>query len=81
MSGAFAGHSGKPICLIAPLILNDVTRQMVDRFGAEYLEYQERVPMFFPHWEQWAGCFNFAQVREGRPSRNGFRSEPIQGTV
>lgn len=28
-------------------------RQMLDRFGDEYREYQQRVPMFVPHFDSW----------------------------
>ena len=28
-------------------------KQMTERFGERYLEYQRRVPMFFPRWGEW----------------------------
>ena len=35
-------------------------RQMVDRFGDQYKEYRNRVPMFFPRKGQWRRLFEFS---------------------
>ena len=46
-----------PTLLLAPLIVWIYVRlarreeaRMIKKFGARYLEYQRRVPMFIPHW-------------------------------
>lgn len=47
-----------PIVVIAYVLLaRKEERQMLDRFGDEYREYQERVPMFLPHRAQWYELF------------------------
>lgn len=44
-----------PIIVIAYVFLSrKEERQMIVEFGDEYLEYQRRVPMFFPHWDSQA---------------------------
>jgi protein-S-isoprenylcysteine O-methyltransferase Ste14 len=35
-------------------------RQMVDKYGDKYLEYQRSVPMFFPHQGQWRRLFQLS---------------------
>lgn len=43
-----------PIVVVAYLLLGrKEERQMVETFGSQYLEYQKRVPMFFPQRRQW----------------------------
>lgn len=43
-----------PIIVMAYVLLaRREERQMVDTFGAEYIEYRRRVPMFLPHREEW----------------------------
>jgi len=43
-----------PIIVAAYVLLaRREERQMLEKFGDEYRKYQERVPMFFPHWHDW----------------------------
>lgn len=50
-----------PIIVVAYLLLaRKEEQQMVDRFGDEYLSYQERVPMFFPRRGQWHRLFQLS---------------------
>lgn len=43
-----------PVIVIAYVMLaRKEERQMVDRFGDEYLDYRKRVPMFVPHRGEW----------------------------
>ena len=43
-----------PIIIVAYVLLaRREERQMLEKFGAEYREYREHVPMFFPHWHDW----------------------------
>lgn len=35
-------------------------RQMAQRFGDEYLQYRKRVPMFFPHRDEWQRLIQLA---------------------
>lgn len=46
--------SAFPIIVIAYVLLaRKEERQMLEKFGERYREYQERVPMFFPRWHDW----------------------------
>lgn len=50
-----------PIIVLAYVLLaRKEERQMLERFGDEYRDYQNRVPMFFPHWGQWGGLLRRA---------------------
>lgn len=41
-----------PVIVVAyTLLARKEERQMLDKFGDEYLEYQRRVPMFIPRFE------------------------------
>ena len=52
-----------PIIVVAYVLLaRKEERQMVDRFGAEYLEYQQRVPMFLPRRREWRRLFQLSYV-------------------
>ncbi len=43
-----------PIIVVAYVLLaRREERQMLEQFGEEYHRYQERVPMFLPHWHDW----------------------------
>lgn len=47
-----------PIIVLAYVLLaRKEERQMVDKFGDQYRDYQKRVPMFFPHWGDWRRLF------------------------
>ncbi len=47
--------SAIPIVIIVYVFLaRKEERQMVKKFGNEYREYQDRVPMFFPRWDNQA---------------------------
>ena len=60
-----------PIIVVAYLLLaRKEERQMVDRFGNEYLEYQERVPMFLPRWGQWDRLFQVTAFFRKRPGHS-----------
>ncbi|MBY0497422.1 MAG: isoprenylcysteine carboxylmethyltransferase family protein [Cyanobacteria bacterium] len=32
-------------------------RHMIERFGEEYIDYRQRIPMFFPRWDKWRDLF------------------------
>ena len=50
-----------PIVVIAYLLLaRREEREMGRRFGDEYVEYQKRVPMFFPHRGKWRLLFQLS---------------------
>jgi len=50
-----------PIVVIAYLLLaRKEEREMVQRFGNEYVEYQRRVPMFLPHRGEWQRMFQLS---------------------
>ena len=43
-----------PIIVVAYVLLaRKEERQMLEKFGNRYRDYQEHVPMFFPHWHEW----------------------------
>ncbi|MGE3841063.1 MAG: isoprenylcysteine carboxylmethyltransferase family protein [Vicinamibacterales bacterium] len=44
------------------LLARKEERQMVDRFGDDYVEYRKRLPMFFPRWGQWHRLLEFART-------------------
>ena len=55
-----------PIIVIAYVLLaRKEERQMVDRFGPEYVEYQRRVPMFVPRRGEWRRLFQPAPLAVG----------------
>lgn len=43
------------------LLARKEERQMARTYGDEYLEYQKRVPMFFPHQGQWPRLFQLSR--------------------
>lgn len=50
-----------PIVVVAYVLLaRKEERQMLDRFGAEYREYQRRVPMFVPRRQEWHRLFQLS---------------------
>ena len=50
-----------PIVVIAYVLLaRKEERQMVERFGNEYIDYRERVPMFLPHRGDWQRLFKLS---------------------
>lgn len=50
-----------PIVVIAYVLLaRKEERQMVERFGSQYIEYRERVPMFLPHRDHWQRLFQLS---------------------
>lgn len=50
-----------PIVVIAYVLLaRKEERQMVERFGNEYIEYRERVPMFLPRRGHWQRLFQLS---------------------
>ena len=56
-----------PLIVLAYVMLaRKEERQMLAQFGAEYREYQQRVPMFLPRWGQWRRL-----VAEARPHSHG----------
>lgn len=47
-----------PIIVIAyALLAQKEERQMIEKFGDDYREYQWRVPMFLPRWGDWRKLF------------------------
>ncbi len=47
-----------PIVVIAyTLLARKEERQMMEKFGDQYREYQRRTPMFLPHWGDWRKLF------------------------
>lgn len=50
-----------PIVVVAYVLLaRKEERQMVERFGNEYIEYRERVPMFLPDRAHWQRLFQLS---------------------
>jgi protein-S-isoprenylcysteine O-methyltransferase Ste14 len=48
-----------PIVVIAYVLLaRKEERQMIEKFGDDYREYQRRLPMFLPHWGDWRKLFS-----------------------
>jgi protein-S-isoprenylcysteine O-methyltransferase Ste14 len=55
-----------PIIVIAYVLLaRKEERQMVEKFGDQYREYQSQVPMFLPHWRDWRVFIGLGQ--HGQP--------------
>ena len=51
-----------PIVVIAyTLLARREERQMTEKFGDEYRQYQSRVPMFVPRWNDWRKLFRNRQ--------------------
>ena len=51
-----------PIVVIAyTLLARREERQMTEKFGDEYRQYQSRVPMFVPRWSDWRKLFGNRQ--------------------
>lgn len=47
-----------PIVVIAYVLLARKEEwQMIEKFGDDYREYQQRIPMFLPHWGDWRKLF------------------------
>ena len=52
-----------PIVVIAyALLARKEERQMIETFGDEYREYQQRTPMFLPRWGDWRKLFGSNRV-------------------
>ncbi|MBW3635005.1 MAG: isoprenylcysteine carboxylmethyltransferase family protein [Armatimonadetes bacterium] len=47
------------------LLARKEEQQAIEQFGEEYLEYQRRVPMFFPRLGNWKRLFQAANGRHG----------------
>jgi protein-S-isoprenylcysteine O-methyltransferase Ste14 len=43
-------------------------KQMIERHGEEYLEYQRRVPMFWPRWGRWRSLLEASRPSAGKQS-------------
>lgn len=37
-------------------------RQMIERFGEEYIDYRQRIPMFFPRRDKWRDLFQLSET-------------------
>lgn len=52
-----------PVIVIAyALLAQKEERQMIEKFGDDYREYQQRIPMFLPHWGDWRKLFGSNRV-------------------
>lgn len=54
-----------PVIVVAYVLLARREEQKaIEEFGADYLEYQRRVPMFFPRWGNWRRLYQVSAPRE-----------------
>lgn len=52
-----------PIIVVAYVLLaRKEERQMIEKFGGRYREYQRRLPMFFPYWHDWRKIISTHEV-------------------
>ncbi len=58
------------IVLVYSLLARSEEKRVVEQFGEEYLAYQRRVPMFFPHpgqWRQFVKRSSAEDVKDDQP--------------
>lgn len=53
------------IVLMYTLLARREEHKVIAEFGESYVEYQQRVPMFFPHWGEWKSL-----IQRSRPADN-----------
>ncbi|GMQ81128.1 MAG: isoprenylcysteine carboxylmethyltransferase family protein [Rhodothermia bacterium] len=54
------------IVLAYVLLARREEKRMVEEFGEEYCDYQQRVPFFIPRWGQWRQLVNRANLADDR---------------
>ena len=59
------------------LLARKEERQMVERFGDEYVAYRRRVPMFFPRGGEWRQLFQFSTTPPEGPIPSGPVQRPL----
>lgn len=52
------------IVLMYTLLARREEKRVIAEFGDTYLEYKQRVPMFFPHWGQWKTLIQRSRVAD-----------------
>ena len=59
-----------PIIVVAYILLaQKEERQMIEKFGDDYRQYQRRLPMFFPRWGDWRKLFGSKRFSENHSQR------------
>jgi len=53
-----------PVIILAyGLLARSEEKKVIEQFGNTYREYQQQVPMFFPHYNQWRRLLKFSNLK------------------